>query len=41
MIEQPNQYNQQMYGQQAGYGQVPMQGQPPQQGYNVGTGQPY
>ena len=41
LIEQPNQYNQQMYGQQPGYGQVPMQGQPPQQGYNVGTGQPY
>ena len=41
MIDQPNQYNQQMYGQQPGYGQVPMQGQPPQQGYNVGTGQPY
>jgi hypothetical protein len=35
LIEQPNQYNQQMYNQQ-------VQGQQPvQQSYNVGTGQPY
>ena len=36
MIEQPNQYNQQMYGQQQ-----QMVQQPVQQSYNVGTGQPY
>ena len=38
LIEQPNQYNQQMYNQQT-QGQVPQQ--PVQQSYNVGTGQPY
>ena len=36
MIEQPNQYNQQMYGQPQ-----QMVQQPVQQSYNVGTGQPY
>jgi hypothetical protein len=39
LIEQPNQYNQQMYSQQQMQGQVPQQ--PVQQSYNVGTGQPY
>ena len=45
MIEEPNQYNQSMYGSQQGYtgqqGQPQMQQQGVQQAYNVGTGQPY
>ena len=45
MIEEPNQYNQSMYGSQQGYtgqqGQPQMQPQGVQQAYNVGTGQPY